>query len=213
MSNFSTPEPVINLTFRLDHRGHIAAANAVVVSNATASAESTGGMAGALKGLFGKKEKKEDGEATVEEGTEEDVDAKDVKKEVKKEKVAVKFREKALGLKAMTGEEKRVTMARYANLGADWVRRQADRCSLASIASFEAARTSREEARNMLEGYLYRLTGLLDPQTDNTALQEYSKPDEQDKLRVLKEETFEWLLENAEGADEKTLREKRTELE
>ncbi|KAI9637842.1 Hsp70 protein-domain-containing protein [Dioszegia hungarica] len=196
LSNFSTPEPVINLTFRLDHRGHIAAANAVVVSNATASAESTGGMAGALKGLFGKKEKKEDGEATVEEGTEEDVDAKDVKKEVKKEKVAVKFREKALGLKAMTGEEKRVTMAR-----------------LASIASFEAARTSREEARNMLEGYLYRLTGLLDPQTDNTALQEYSKPDEQDKLRVLKEETFEWLLENAEGADEKTLREKRTELE
>lgn len=65
----------------------------------------------------------------------------------------------------------------------------------------------------MLEGYLYRLTGLLDPQTDNTALQEYSKPDEQERLRVLKDETFEWLLENAEGADEVTLKEKRTELE
>lgn len=113
MSNFSSPEPVINLTFRLDHRGHIAAANAVIVSNST-TPESAGGVAGALKGLFGKKEKKEEVDVAItEEGEEEDGEVKtESKKEAKKEKVAVKFREKALGLKAMSGEEKRVTMAR-----------------------------------------------------------------------------------------------------
>lgn len=74
--------------------------------------ESTGGMKGALKGLFGKKEKKEEVDAALErEGAEEDVEA-EIKKEAKKEKVAVKYREKALGLKAMTGEEKRVALAR-----------------------------------------------------------------------------------------------------
>ena len=112
LNNFTSPEPVINLTFRLDHRGHVAAANAVIISNATTPEEGSGGVAGALKGLFGKKEKKAEDEATVEEESEDDVKVDTIKKEVKKEKVAVKFREKALGLKAMTGEEKRVTMAR-----------------------------------------------------------------------------------------------------
>lgn len=79
----------------------------------TTPEEGSGGVAGALKGLFGKKEKKAEGEATVdEEEAEDDVKADAVKKEVKKEKAAVKFREKALGLRAMSGEEKRVTMAR-----------------------------------------------------------------------------------------------------
>jgi hypoxia up-regulated 1 len=114
LSNFSSPEPVINLTFRLDHRGHIAAANAVIVSNATSAVEeSSRGVAGALKGLFGKKEKKEEAEAVVDEDEDADEGEKiEVKKEAKKEKVAVKFREKALGLRAMSGEEKRIAMAR-----------------------------------------------------------------------------------------------------
>lgn len=72
---------------------------------------------------------------------------------------------------------------------------------------------AREEARNLLEGYLYRLANLLDPDTDNMALQEYSTPEEQDRLRQMKDEAFEWLLENAEGADEKALKEKRFAIE
>jgi hypoxia up-regulated 1 len=84
---------------RLDARGHLATANAVLVSNVTEAKE--GGVAGALKGLFGGKKDKADAE---EYGAEE--------VEIKGEKVALRFREKHLGIKPLTGEEKRTTMAR-----------------------------------------------------------------------------------------------------
>jgi len=105
LANFSSPEPIVNLTMRLDARGHLATANAVLVSNATE--EASGGVAGAFKGLFGKKDK-EDKES------EEDAESKDVKTKEKKkvEKVALRFREHHLGVKPASGEEKRKIMAR-----------------------------------------------------------------------------------------------------
>lgn len=124
LSNFSTPEPFINLTFRLDHRGHIAAANAVIVSNLTSpdtASGSGGGVAGALKGLFGKKEKKDAADsaddAVAEDQAAEGSDSAETKekekeKEMKREKVVVRFREKPLSLRPMGGEEKRSTLAR-----------------------------------------------------------------------------------------------------
>lgn len=111
LSNFSSPSPVLNMTMRLDARGHLAVANAIIVSNASqtlesgAETESGGGVAGALKGLFGgKKEEGDDAKASEEVET--------PKNETKPEKVVVKFKERALGVRAMTGEEKRTTMAR-----------------------------------------------------------------------------------------------------
>ena len=137
LANFSTPEPYLNLTFRLDHRGHIAAVNAAIVSDIVPAIpagdeEETGGVAGALKGLFGKKDKNGSGESEVSvDGDEADVDGdekekdgkkgkkekrdkekKDKSKEPKREKVAVKFRETYPGQKPMGGEEKRSTAAR-----------------------------------------------------------------------------------------------------
>jgi hypoxia up-regulated 1 len=111
LANFTSPEPVINLTMRLDSRGHLATANAVVVSNATED-ESTGGVAGKWKGLFGKKDKED--KATDEDEAEEaekDVKEKD-KKKPKAEKLALRFKEHHLGVKATTGEEKRKIMSR-----------------------------------------------------------------------------------------------------
>jgi hypoxia up-regulated 1 len=84
---------------------------------------------------------------------------------------------------------------------------------LTSISSFEAAKTAREEARNLLEGYLYRLSGLLDAETDNKSLLEYSTPAEQEALSRLLKESFEWLSDHAEKADKKTLQAKRGALE
>ncbi len=98
LSNFTSPSPVVNLTMRLDPRGHLSAANAVLVSNVTAAKE--GGVAGALKGLFGGKKDKVEVES-------EDVEEFDVKGE----KVVLRFKEKHLGVRPMTGEEKRTTMA------------------------------------------------------------------------------------------------------
>ncbi|KIS00769.1 hypoxia up-regulated 1 [Cryptococcus deuterogattii 2001/935-1] len=185
LADFTAPEPVINITMRLDPKGHVSAANAVLVSNVTDSKD--GGVAGALKGLFGSKE-----EETKED--EEDQDQKESKN--KSPKMALKFREKHLGLKPLSGEEKRVTNAR-----------------LISISAFEAAKTSREEARNSLESYLYALQNSLNNDDGPTALTDFSTPVEQQALKKLLDETFEWLGENDEVAEESKLRRKLAELE
>lgn len=98
LANFSAPFPVINLTMRLDPRGHLSTANAVLVSNIT---DAKSGMADTIKGLFGGKKEKEI-EATEDVG----------EAEGKGEKVAVRFREKHVGQKSMSGEEKRTTFSR-----------------------------------------------------------------------------------------------------
>lgn len=112
LNNFSSPEPIINLTLRLDTRGHIATSNAILISNITEP--ESGGVAGKLKGLFGGKKDKTENAADGEAGELED-EVEEVEKPAKKgkkEKVAIKFKEKIMGVKAMTGEEKRMTMAR-----------------------------------------------------------------------------------------------------
>lgn len=84
---------------------------------------------------------------------------------------------------------------------------------LTSIASFEKAKSAREEARNLLEGYLYRLKAYLDPESEHKALHEFSTSSEKAALTQGLESAFEWLNEHAEGAAEKELRSKRTTLE
>ena len=84
--------------------------------------------------------------------------------------------------------------------------------SLTSVASFEAAKGSREEARNLLEGYLYRLSGLLNVDADNRALHDFATEAERTTLSELLRASFEWLSDNAERADEASLRQKREAL-
>jgi hypoxia up-regulated 1 len=112
LANFTSPEPTINVTLRLDTRGHLATSNAVLYSAAPET--ESGGVAGALKGLFGKKDKVETEETEEGEGEAGAESNKTVNaKAGKKEKVAIKFKEKFLGVKPMSGEEKRNTQARY----------------------------------------------------------------------------------------------------
>ncbi|KAL1405468.1 lumenal Hsp70 protein [Vanrija albida] len=198
LANFTAPSPVVNVTLRLDARGLFSVANAALVSNET-EAVANGGVAGALKGLFGKKEESTS-EATETDAADADESAAAENKTetapAKKPRVALKVREKAVGFKPLTKEEKRVTRER-----------------LSSIATFEAAMKARAEARNMLEGYLYRLQNLLSDDAENRALHEFAKPAERSTLSKLVEETFEWLHDHADDADVKTLLEKRTALE
>ena len=110
LNNFSSPEPIINLTLRLDTRGHVATSNAVLVSNVTEPESS--GVAGKLKGLFGKKDKTDGDAEDADAPTAESEESEKPAKSGKKEKVAIKFREKVMGIKAMSSDEKRTTMAR-----------------------------------------------------------------------------------------------------
>lgn len=109
LTNFTAPEPVVNLTLRLDARGHLAVANAVLVSNATEEEATSGGVAGALKGLFGKKDKEE-----VEDSNSTEAVNEKKEKGKKLEKVSLRFKEHHLGVKHATGEEKRKIMSRLA---------------------------------------------------------------------------------------------------
>ena len=233
LANFTSPEPVVNFTIRLDPRGYLATSNAVLVSNVT-EPESSGGVAGALKGLFGRKDKEEpqatvEGDEEVEENTEiadkeegsgeadgqEEADKKADKKakgKPKAEKVALRFREKQLGIKPMTGEEKRTTLARLILRALILGQTLIVLCRLTSIASYEKAKNAREEARNLLEGYLYRLSGFLSPEAENRALWDYGTEKERNIMQKLVTETFDWLSEHAEKAEEKILLEKRKAL-
>lgn len=83
---------------------------------------------------------------------------------------------------------------------------------LKSISTFESAKHNREEARNVLEGYLYRLQGLLADDAENTAIHDFAKKNEKAELKKTLGETFDWLNDNAESADEVTLRQKRQAL-
>jgi hypoxia up-regulated 1 len=95
----------------------LATSNVVLFSNVTET--ESGGVAGALKGLFGGK--KDKAESTEEEDVESETASASAPASTKsaaagkKEKIAIKFREEVLGVKAMTGEDKRTTQARLAS--------------------------------------------------------------------------------------------------
>lgn len=53
----------------------------------------------------------------------------------------------------------------------------------------------------------------MDPSSDNKALEEFATKDEREAMKKAMGEAFEWLAEEAEVADEASLRKKRTDIE
>jgi hypoxia up-regulated 1 len=76
----------------------------------------------------------------------------------------------------------------------------------------EATRRRKEDAHNMLEGYLYRLRDYLDgEQTSSFKL--FSKPEERKSLERKLEETFAWISVHGEDAETGELWAQREALE
>ncbi|GMK59381.1 hypothetical protein CspeluHIS016_0703960 [Cutaneotrichosporon spelunceum] len=203
LANFTASEPAINVTVRLDNRGILSVANVALVSEAKEEPAS-GGVAGALKGMFGGKKDESSQEAEVEveadaeqlEAESNDTDSKPVKK-VTKPRVALKFRERPIGPTHLTKEQKSQTNQR-----------------LRAIASYEGAMRAREEARNMLEGYLYKLQNLLsDDEAEHKTLHIFSTKEERTGIKDLVGKTLEWLHEHADDATVHTLIKKREAIE
>ncbi|BEJ14686.1 hypothetical protein CspHIS471_0404530 [Cutaneotrichosporon sp. HIS471] len=202
LANFTGSEPAVNVTVRLDARGILSVANVALVSEAK-DEPASGGVAGALKGMFGKKEEtSEDPDVEAEADPEQpvaesnDTDSKPVKK-VTKPRVALKFREKPIGPTHLTKEQKSQTNQR-----------------LRAIASFESAMRAREEARNMLEGYLYKLQNLLSSdEGEHKNLHTFSTKAERTHIKDLVDTTLDWLHEHADDATVHTLIRKREDIE
>ncbi|EKC99928.1 hypothetical protein A1Q2_05752 [Trichosporon asahii var. asahii CBS 8904] len=195
LANFTAPEPVVNLTLRLDKRGFFSVAQAALTSNQTDVPEKAKGVLG---GLFGKKDKTEtsaDADAETE-GAENKTEAeKAAEKPKKAPRVILKYTSKPL-FKTMSKDEKRITKER-----------------LASIGVYEAALRAREEARNRLEAYLYRVQNYLSDEPDSKALFDFGTDEERERLSSGVASAFEWLHEYAESAPAGDLVSRLTELE
>ncbi|GAA5979281.1 hypothetical protein JCM11641_001981 [Rhodosporidiobolus odoratus] len=73
---------------------------------------------------------------------------------------------------------------------------------------------AREEARNVLEAYVYRVRDLLDGgNLESEAFVAASIDSERKAVKDLLEKTGEWLWDDGEGAETKVLKEKKRELE
>ncbi|CCA66452.1 related to glucose regulated stress protein, HSP70-like [Serendipita indica DSM 11827] len=83
---------------------------------------------------------------------------------------------------------------------------------LIAVDTAERLRHKKEEARNMLEGYLYRLRDLLEGE-ETSPFMLFSKPDERKKLEEKMWDNFRWINEEAESADIKELWSRRDDME
>jgi hypoxia up-regulated 1 len=88
----------------------------------------------------------------------------------------------------------------------------AARKRLRAVDQAEKLRAKTGEARNMLEGYLYRLRDLLDGD-EMTPFMLYSKPEERAKLETKFKEAMAWFHDDAEDADMAALWSRRDEME
>lgn len=88
----------------------------------------------------------------------------------------------------------------------------AKRARLIAVDQAEKATRKREEARNMLEGYLYRLRDLLSGE-ELSPFMLFSKPEERRKLEDKMNDAFRWLNDEGEKADLKDLWSRREEME
>ncbi|PVF96398.1 actin-like ATPase domain-containing protein [Serendipita vermifera] len=88
----------------------------------------------------------------------------------------------------------------------------ASRLKLQAVDNAEMLRHKKEEARNMLEGYLYRMRDLLDG-GETSPFMLFSKPEERKKLEDKMWDGFRWVNEEAETADIKELWSRRDEME
>ncbi|KAF8335867.1 actin-like ATPase domain-containing protein [Cantharellus anzutake] len=92
--------------------------------------------------------------------------------------------------------------------------KQKSKRRLLAVDQAELATRQLEEARNVLEGHIYRLKDLLaESAASVTPFAEFSTADERNKLLVLVEETSQWLSEGSNGADAVIYNQKREALQ
>lgn len=80
---------------------------------------------------------------------------------------------------------------------------------LRDIKAHETRKLAREEARNVLEAYIYKARDLVDASN----FVEVSTESERKAIRAKTEETNEWMSDEGDDADIKELKSKKRDLE
>ena len=83
---------------------------------------------------------------------------------------------------------------------------------LREIDNIEGSKRRKEEARNELESYLYKLRDLLDDESE-TPFRKCSQPGERSAIHRKLEDTLTWMHDEAEDADTTQFLEKLSGLE
>ncbi len=91
--------------------------------------------------------------------------------------------------------------------------KRAARDRLAAIDREEASKQRRGEARNSLEGYLYRVRDLLEDENSETPFKKCSQEQERQIIQSKLEEGFNWLHEHGDDADTKQYIDQRASIE
>ncbi|GJE92876.1 HSP70-domain-containing protein [Phanerochaete sordida] len=193
-------DPIVKATLAVSESGFVSVPNAVVYGEIKDDT-----ITGKLKGLFGGASSSTETEEETETAARPDPSAANnetaAEKEEKKEKPAPKdtipleLEVKMPSLAPMTVAEKRTARDR-----------------LRAIDLAEGAKRRHEEARNTLEGYLYRVRDLLEEKGE-TPFRKCSKEQERSALGEKLDETFAWLAEHGEDASTSELIERRSALE
>ncbi|KAH9851306.1 actin-like ATPase domain-containing protein [Lenzites betulinus] len=91
--------------------------------------------------------------------------------------------------------------------------KRAGRDKLLAVDAEESAKRKREEARNTLEGYIYKLRDLLEGGSDDSPFMKCSQAAERKALAEKVDETLAWLQDHGDDADTIQYIDKRTALE
>ena len=87
------------------------------------------------------------------------------------------------------------------------------RDKLRAIDAEEGAKRRREEARNTLEGYIYKLRDLLADESSDSPFVKCSQPSERKRIAEKVDEAYSWLQEHGDDADTIQYIDQRTALE
>ncbi|KAK0447909.1 Hsp70 protein-domain-containing protein [Desarmillaria tabescens] len=198
-------DPVVKATLMLSESGFVSVTEAVAFGEIKDES-----IAGKLKGLFGAgSSSSSDAETETESAAEapsvsEAAPSTSAAPEAKAEKVDLKdlttiplnLTVHFTSIPPMTVEEKRVARRRLREVDVD-----------------EAAKNRKEEARNTLESYLYKLRDLLDPENRDTPFKECSQDSERAAIAEKLEETITWLHDKGDVSETSQFLDKRIALE
>ncbi|KAG7087443.1 hypothetical protein E1B28_013409 [Marasmius oreades] len=209
-------DPVVKATVKLSESGFVSVTEAVAVGGIK---EET--LAGKIKGLFSGGSSSE---IEPEETTTDPLRAQDTSSTSESSASASSSSSSAASSSSPTAEKKPTAKelstiplginVRFPSIPPMSVEeKKASRSRLRAMDVEEAAKNRKEEARNTLEGYLYRLRDLLDEENRDTPFKQCSQPSERAALEEKMEETFAWLHDRGDIAETSQLLDKRTSLE
>lgn len=190
-SDLSNVDTQINVTFVSNPLGTFG------VSSATLTVKpKPGGLAGALKSFFGVTSTKEDEETSLEgeEG--------DVKNETKPAKKEAKPKDRIIKLTALNAPRGNTSPLSGEEL-------KKSKAKLREIDAAATRKAAREEARNSLEAYLYRIRDLV----EDTNFVSASKNEERDLILKRADGLSSWIAEEGERAETSELKLRRAGLE